>query len=104
MVPCDLLLLRGNCVVNESMLSGESVPLRKEAVGASIVNDAEKLKNLEVDDGSSMKHKRHVLFGGTKVLQHTTPSSKDSLRVSAPPDGGCVGFVLERALVPPREV
>ncbi|KAL4102033.1 hypothetical protein PRIC1_005781 [Phytophthora ramorum] len=93
-VPCDLLLLRGNCVVNESMLSGESIPLRKEAVMASIVNDAEKLKNLEVDDGSSMKHKRHVLYGGTKILQHTTPVSKDSLRVSTPPDGGCVGFVL----------
>ncbi|KAE9006000.1 putative manganese-transporting ATPase [Phytophthora fragariae] len=93
-VPCDLLLLRGNCVVNESMLSGESVPLRKEAIGASIGNDAEKLKNLEIDDGSSMKHKRHVLFGGTKVLQHTTPALKDSLRVSTPPDGGCIGFVL----------
>ncbi|POM57361.1 P-type ATPase (P-ATPase) Superfamily, partial [Phytophthora palmivora] len=37
----------------------ESVPLRKEAVGASIVNDTEKLKNLEIDDGTSMKHKRH---------------------------------------------
>ncbi|KAF4140688.1 haloacid dehalogenase-like hydrolase [Phytophthora infestans] len=93
-VPCDLLLLRGNCVVNESMLSGESLPLRKEAVGASIVNDEAKLKNLEVDDGSSMKHKRHVLYGGTKVLQHSSPSSKDSLRVSTAPDGGCVGFVL----------
>ncbi|KAF1788783.1 P-type ATPase, cytoplasmic domain N [Phytophthora cactorum] len=94
-VPCDLLLLRGNCVVNESMLSGESVPLRKEAVGASIVNDAARLKNLEIDDGSSMKHKRHVLYGGTKVLQHSSLASKDSLRVPTPPDGGCVGFVLK---------
>ncbi|KAF1779664.1 P-type ATPase, cytoplasmic domain N [Phytophthora cactorum] len=94
-VPCDLLLLRGNCVVNESMLSGESVPLRKEAVGASIVNDAARLKNLEIDDGSSMKHKRHVLYGGTKVLQHSSLASKDSLRVPTPPDGGCAGFVLK---------
>ncbi|KAG7382504.1 hypothetical protein PHYPSEUDO_004771 [Phytophthora pseudosyringae] len=94
-IPCDLLLLRGNCVVNESMLSGESVPLRKEAVGASIVDDEERLKNLEIDDGSSMKHKRHVLYGGTKVLQHSTPTSKDSLRVPTPPDGGCIGFVLK---------
>ncbi|GMF46859.1 unnamed protein product [Phytophthora fragariaefolia] len=93
-VPCDLLLLRGNCVVNESMLSGESVPLRKEAIGASIVNDKEKMENLEIDDGSSMKHKRHVLFGGTKVVQHTVPSLKDSLRVTTSPDGGCIGFVL----------
>ncbi|GMF28131.1 unnamed protein product [Phytophthora lilii] len=93
-VPCDVLLLRGNCVVNESMLSGESVPLRKESIGTSIVNDEEKLKSLEIDDGSSMRHKRHVLFGGTKVLQHATPALKDSLCVPTPPDSGCVGFVI----------
>ncbi|KAG7387437.1 hypothetical protein PHYBOEH_008244 [Phytophthora boehmeriae] len=93
-VPCDLLLIQGSCVVNESMLSGESIPLRKEGVGAALVSEAEKLSRLEVEDGSSMKHKKHVLFGGTKVLQHTVPTALNSPQVPPAPDGGCVGFVL----------
>ncbi|BGP13232.1 hypothetical protein JCM10213_004997 [Rhodosporidiobolus nylandii] len=81
-VPCDLLLLRGSCIVNEAMLSGESTPLLKESV--EVRPGSDKLDIEGVDRNS-------VLFGGTKVLQATGIDPKDKL---AAPDGGCLAVVL----------
>lgn len=59
-IPCDLLLLRGTCIVNEAMLSGESTPLLKESI--ELREGTDKLDMNGAD-------RNNVLFSGTKALQ-----------------------------------
>ena len=82
-VPADLLLLRGTCIVNEAMLSGESTPLLKESI--ELFEGSERLDI----DGT---HKNSTLFGGTKVLQSSNGSASNV--GPATPDGGCLAIVL----------
>jgi hypothetical protein len=64
-LPCpkDCLLLAGSCIVEEAVLTGESTPQWKTAVNDAGVSPKERL--------DIKAHKHHVLFGGTKILQHT---------------------------------
>lgn len=62
-IPCDLLLLKGTCIVNEAMLSGESTPLLKESVELREGTD-----RLDMNGGD----RNNVLFSGTKAIQVST--------------------------------
>ena len=66
--PCDSLLLSGDCIVNESMLTGESVPVTK----IPATDDALDLLNLSA---SSMHPDvaKHMLFSGTKIVRARRP-------------------------------
>uniref|UniRef100_UPI00398E41E2 polyamine-transporting ATPase 13A3-like isoform X2 n=1 Tax=Pristiophorus japonicus TaxID=55135 RepID=UPI00398E41E2 len=63
-LPCDVVLMNGAVVVNESMLTGESVPVTKtplpDICEAGNYNDP--IFRLE-------DYKRHVLFCGTLIIQ-----------------------------------
>uniref|UniRef100_A0A673TFL3 ATPase cation transporting 13A2 n=1 Tax=Suricata suricatta TaxID=37032 RepID=A0A673TFL3_SURSU len=57
LVPCDAALVAGECMVNESSLTGESVPVLKTALPEG------------PEPYCSDTHRRHTLFCGTLVLQ-----------------------------------
>lgn len=91
-VPADVLLLGGTCIVEEAVLTGESTPQWKAAVQPPPTSDGgESLTNGGPEHRLDVARDRaHVLFGGTKVLQHTADKAA-RLRT---PDGGCLAVVL----------
>lgn len=57
-VPADIILIQGQCIINEGMLTGESIPITKF--------------NLDDTFDSKLdfhKNQRYLLYQGTQVLQ-----------------------------------
>ncbi|XP_072114405.1 polyamine-transporting ATPase 13A3-like isoform X1 [Mobula birostris] len=65
MMPCDAVLISGTCVVNESLLTGESVPVLK----TSLPNPSRSGGTVQEEVYNPENHKRHTLFCGTAVVQ-----------------------------------
>ena len=86
-LPCDLVVLAGNCIVDESILTGESVPLTKD----SVLNDLEKGAVLNIQG----RHKSNALFCGTEVLQSFASTTLPAGVKSFAPDNGCIAYVLK---------
>ncbi|XP_067614148.1 polyamine-transporting ATPase 13A3 isoform X2 [Eurosta solidaginis] len=58
MMQCDAVLLSGNCILDESMLTGECVPVTKTPLP---------MKRDIIFD--KQEHARHILFCGTQIIQ-----------------------------------
>ncbi|XP_022903351.2 polyamine-transporting ATPase 13A3-like [Onthophagus taurus] len=56
-MPCDAVLIAGNCIVNESMLTGESIPVTKTPP-----HESDEIYNPD-------SHKRNTLYSGTHIIQ-----------------------------------
>jgi len=85
--PCDILLLEGSVLVNESMLTGESVPQMKVALEATVEDTSLDMKGL---------HKSHVVSAGTTIIMHKN-NSKTKAYKKVPVVGNsavAVGYVL----------
>lgn len=64
-IPCDIILTRGTCVMNESMLTGESIPAIKNSIPITS----------EVYD--RVKDAKYTLYGGTRVVQTRKSGGSD---------------------------
>ncbi|KAJ9203835.1 hypothetical protein DTO164E3_2189 [Paecilomyces variotii] len=71
-VPCDCLLLSGDCIINESMLTGESVPVSKSPV----TDDALEYFDLNATSIHPVVAK-HFLFCGTRIVRARRPQGSD---------------------------
>uniref|UniRef100_A0ABM5FVI2 Cation-transporting ATPase n=1 Tax=Pogona vitticeps TaxID=103695 RepID=A0ABM5FVI2_9SAUR len=73
-LPCDAILLEGGCVVNEGMLTGESVPVTKTSLPHAD-------QTLPWKKHSTEDYRRHVLFCGTEIIQTRRASKGPAIAV-----------------------
>ncbi|XP_032223526.1 polyamine-transporting ATPase 13A3 [Nematostella vectensis] len=102
---CDAALISGNCIVNESMLTGESVPVTKTPLPSHTSSkNPDESHEFKDEIYSLVGHKRHTLFNGTKVIQTRYYGHAKVLAVVI-----CTGFSttkggLIRSILNPRPV
>lgn len=72
MVPADLVLLEGRALADESLLTGESVPITKQSI--------HNVDQSQVIDDDLINVKNVILFSGTKLIETTNERAKDRIK------------------------
>lgn len=73
--PCDSILLSGDCIVNESMLTGESVPVSKiPATEDTMYQLLDDFKDTQISAHLS----KSFLFNGTKIIRTRIPKGQSA--------------------------
>ena len=67
--PCDLVLIKGDAIVDESMLTGESVPVSKVFLQ----------ENTDSKFNFSLKNSSNMIFCGTRILRSRDTLTKPAL-------------------------
>jgi len=83
-VPADLIVLNGSAVLSEASLTGESVPQMKEKI-TDTTDEPLAIKG---------KHKSHILYAGTTMLQCKGDKSNSSSGIPPAPNNGLICFTL----------
>ena len=90
-LPCDLCLISGSCIVEEGMLTGESVPVLKDSL--PYLDDY--IYDPDLD-------KRHTLYEGTKVIQTRNYSGNEVTAVVVRTNFSTVKGRLVRSIMYPK--
>ncbi|CCE64976.1 hypothetical protein TPHA_0J01550 [Tetrapisispora phaffii CBS 4417] len=100
--PCDAILLSGNCIINESMLTGESVPVSKvQATKETIIQLLNDMINSQISNFVS----KSFLFNGTKIIRaKVTPGENAALAMVVRTGFSTVKGSLVRSMVFPRPI
>ena len=91
-VTCDLLILSGKAIVNESMLNGECLPQIKD----SISNINKIYQNTDMLLDLKKAHRNIVIFSGTKIQQIEPSKKRMPVNIKkSPPNNGIICLVLK---------
>lgn len=82
-IDCDSIIISGNCVVNEALITGETVPKQKQDINQSNSNIIEECHS-----------RKFFLYSGSEILD-VKPSNKLPINIKTkPPVNGIIVIVL----------
>lgn len=95
--PCDALLINGECVVNESMLTGESVPVSKTAA-------TEETVQYLTESFTHPQLAKSFLYNGTRILKMKSTNEEPVLAMAVKTGFNTTKGSLVRSMLFPKPV